>query len=145
MSSLFSTINSRRCLTLVGYLRIKPERWLKLTEQTFNFATYARKAFIAAKGQEGLELKKEILLSLGQTPTIKDGKLIIEPNTWLVPIANHYPALEKEYLGLEPALKISPTGSTNAQNAALTALRTHWLRDLDSNQDYQIQSLTSCH
>ena len=38
----------------------RAERWLELTEKTFNFATYARQAFIAAKGQVGLELKKEM-------------------------------------------------------------------------------------
>ncbi len=53
-------------------------------------------------GKAGLELKKEILLALGKTPMIKDGKLYIEPNAWFVPIKNNYPALEAEYQGLEP-------------------------------------------
>ena len=30
----------------------------ELTEKTFSFATYARKAFISAQGKEGLELAK---------------------------------------------------------------------------------------
>ena len=39
-------------------------RWLELTEKTFNFATYARMAFLKASemGKVGLELKKEILI-----------------------------------------------------------------------------------
>src|SRR3989338_1275378 len=79
----------------------RAEKWLELTEKTFCFATYARKAFITATGKEGLELKKELLLALGQTPIIKAGKLVIEPNEWFAPIGNDYPALENEYLGLE--------------------------------------------
>ncbi len=30
-------------------------------------------------------------------PIMRDGKLFIEPNKWLVPIEQEYPALEKEY------------------------------------------------
>lgn len=109
----------------------RAERWLELTEKTFNFATYALKAFTMAKGKEGLELKKEILLSLGQIPIIKNGELIIEPNEWLVPIAESYPALEAEYKRLEPVSQKALTGTHNAQSAALTALRTRWLRVVD--------------
>ena len=97
----------------------RAERWLELTEKTFHFATYARKAFITG----GLELKKEILLALGKTTIIKDGKLFIEPNEWLVPIKNEYHALEKEFRGLELNKKTDIT----AQTEALSALRTQWL------------------
>ena len=103
----------------------RADRWLELTEKTFQFAAYARKAFI--KG--GLELKKEILLALGKTPIIQGGKLLIEPNEWLVPIKNDYPALEKEYVRLE----LSKMPMTKAKSEALTSLRTDWLRGWDSN------------
>jgi len=101
----------------------RAERWLELTEKTFNFATYARKAFLMAKGKEGLELKKEILLALGKTPIIRDEKLTIEANDWLVPIKNEYPALEKKYRGLE--LQEKPV--TKAQAETLSSIRAHWL------------------
>ena len=42
------------------------------------------------------------MLELGNTPIIKDGKLFIEPNEWLVPIKNDYKTIEQEYLGSEP-------------------------------------------
>ncbi|MFH1854946.1 MAG: recombinase family protein [bacterium] len=100
----------------------RAEHWLELTEKTFNFATYARQAFIAAKGQEGLELKKEILMALGKTPVIKEGKLIIEPNEWFVPIQKAYPALEKEYLGLE----LGENSLNKAKTEALTSVRAQW-------------------
>ncbi len=108
----------------------RAEEWLELTEKTFTFATYAQKAFLMAEGKKGLERKKEILLALGKTPILRDGILTIEPNDWLAPIKNGYPALEAEYLRLEP----SETLSNKAKTEALTSVRTQWLRRLDSNQ-----------
>ena len=108
----------------------RAEKWLELTEKTFNFATYARKAFITAEGKKGLELKKEILLALGKTPIIKDQKLFIEPNEWFAKIENDYPELEKKYLRLEPQKMLTDTAKTEA----LTSVRTTWLRGLGSNQ-----------
>lgn len=101
----------------------RAEKWLELTEKTFNFATYARKAFIMAKGEKGLELKKEILLALGKIPIIRDEKLIIEPNDWFVPIKNAYPKLAKKYAMLE----LNKKTDTMVQNEALASIRTHWL------------------
>ena len=97
----------------------RAEKWLELTEKTFNFATYAHIMFI--KGR--LEAKKEILMGLGQNPTIKDGKLSIQGNEWLQPIANGYPALEKEYLRLEPA----KNRTNKAKIEAIASIRTQWL------------------
>lgn len=101
----------------------RAEKWLELTEKTFAFATYARKAFITAKGKEGLERKKEILLALGKTPIMADQKLHIEPNEWLVPIENSYSALEKQYARLE----LTEKPNTTAQTEALSDVRTRWL------------------
>ena len=108
----------------------RSEKWLKLTEKTFNFATYARKSFLMAKGKAGLELKKEILLALGKTPIIKDKKLYIEPNEWLQPIKNDYPALEAEYLRLEP----TKMTINKAKTEVLTSVRARWLPGSDSNR-----------
>lgn len=55
------------------------ERWLELSERTFSFATYARKAFITGT----LELKKKILLALDQVPEIKDGRVMNDSNEGL--------------------------------------------------------------
>ncbi len=103
----------------------RAERWLELTEKTFSFATYARKAFITAKGKEGLERKKEILMALGKTPIMQAGMLIIEPNEWFVPVKNEYPALEAEYLRLEPA----KMPMNEAKIEAIASISTRWLRD----------------
>ncbi len=116
---------------LKGKLReteARAERWLELTERTFNFATYARKAFLMG----GLELKKEISMALGKVPIIKDGKLSIEPNEWFAEVGNGYPALEKEYIGLEPA----KMPQNKAKIEAIASIRARWLPGLDSNQDH---------
>lgn len=103
----------------------RAEKWLELTEKTFNFATYARKAFMTG----GLELKKEILMTLGENPIIQGGKLVIEPNSWLQPIKNGYPALQQEYLRLEPA-KI---GVNKAKMELLDSIRARWRGQGDLN------------
>ncbi len=103
----------------------RAERWLELTEKTFNFATYARKAFLLGD----LQTRKEILMALGQNPTIKDGKLTIQANEWLRPIVKRYPALQKEYLRLEP----TKTPINKQRTEALASIRVRWLPGQDSN------------
>ncbi len=98
----------------------RADKWIELTEKTFHFATYARKAFVTGE----LELKKEILISLGKTIKIKDNKLIIEPNEWFAEIRNAYSPLEEEYLRLEPT-KID---LNKAKTEALASVRSRWLR-----------------
>lgn len=110
----------------------RAERWLELSEKTFKFATYARIAFL--KG--GLELRKEILITLGKLPIITDGIFDVETNDWLVPIENGYPALEQEYKGLELNKINSLTGINKAQNEALTSIRARWRKRWDSNPRY---------
>lgn len=51
-----------------------------------------------------------------------DGKLIIEPNKWFIPIKEGYPLLEKEYRRLE----LDKTLDNKAKTAALTAVITRW-------------------
>lgn len=113
----------------------RAERWLELTEKTFSFATYARKAFITAKGKKGLELKKEILMALGKTPIIKGGALLIEANEWFVPIKNDYPALEAEYLRLE----LNKKPLNEAKTEALASIRTPWLPLVDMFRNREIE------
>lgn len=103
----------------------RAERWLELTEKTFNFATYARSAFINGN----MQIKKEILMSLGQNPTILDGKILIKANEWLIPIENDYPKLKAEYERLEPHRNRLDKRKTEA----LASIRLRWLGKRDSN------------
>ena len=110
----------------------RADKWLELTEKTFSFAAYARKAFITAKGKEGLELKKEILLALGKSPTIKDGKLNIEPNKWFAPIVNSNMTLAKAFPGISPA-ELSAKRPLEPKEEALASSSKTLLRGWDSN------------
>ena len=101
----------------------RAEKWIELTEKTFALATYARKAFLMAKGKAGLELKKEILMALGKTPIIKDKKLFIEPNDWLAEVKKDYSGLKEQYLGLE----LAKIGKNRNKTEALASVRAHWL------------------
>ena len=100
-------------------------RWLELSEKTFNFAQYARSAFING----GLELKKEILMSLGYNTQIKAGKLSLETMDYFVPIKNGAPALQLAYQRLE----LEKMPATKAQTEALASIRARWRRGRDSN------------
>ncbi len=103
----------------------RAEKWLELTEKTFNFATYAHQAFITG----GLELKKEILMTLGKNITIKGKTLYVEANEWLKPIAEGYPALEEEYLRLEP----TKMPLNKHKTEVLASVRQRWQGRQDSN------------
>lgn len=107
----------------------RAERWLELTEQVFDFATYAHSAFL--KGS--LQIKRDIMMALGSNPTILDGILRIEPHPWFAPIINGYPALATEYARLEP--------SKNAVNKSGTDqfawVSSTWLHGVFSDAEYR--------
>jgi DNA invertase Pin-like site-specific DNA recombinase len=112
----------------LGNIEKRAEEWLEVTERAFKFTTYALNIFLDAKGKEGLELKKKILFTLGKTLVIKDKKLFIDPNVWLVPIKVGYPELEAEYQRLE--LDKMPLDATKLE--AIASVRTRWLGIVDN-------------
>ena len=71
----------------------RAEKWLDLTEKTFEFACYAHTHF----NNGDLQTKREVFMALGQNFFLKDQKLHIVPNEWLKPIIESYPAMEKKY------------------------------------------------
>jgi site-specific DNA recombinase len=77
----------------------RAEGWLTLTEQTFEFACYAHKAFLFADSKT----KREILSTVaGLNCTLKENLLSIKAVEWLVPIKETYPALEAKIKAFEP-------------------------------------------
>ena len=115
----------------------RAERWLELTEQVFDFATYAHTAFLNGD----VHKKREIMMALGSNPTILDGKLTVQPHPWFVPIINSYPALAMEYTRLEPTeLSMNKSKSDQFELVAST-----WLGDRDSNPDSRLQRPLSYH
>ena len=116
-------------------IEARAEKWLELTEEVFDFATYAHSKFL--KGS--LDEKKEILIDLGSNFLMKGGKLKLDLKKWFVPIEKAYPELEKEYRELEPykdRLNIE-------QIAQLDSICSRWRRREDSNlrRDFALASL----
>jgi hypothetical protein len=105
----------------------RADKWLELTEKTFNFARYARKEFILGD----LNKKREMFSALGQNFLVKDKKIHIEPNEWFVPIEKAYPSLKVEYNRLE----LDKTLDTATRNERFAQLILSWCgyRDLNPN------------
>jgi DNA invertase Pin-like site-specific DNA recombinase len=103
------------------------DQWFALAEKSFNFISCAREAFEIG----GLDTKKAILAALGRKITLLDGKIYIEPEEWLVPIADKYPALEKQYKMFEP----ENNTDIEHKNRILEPIRTAWLGREDSNRN----------
>ena len=113
------------------------DKWLELSEKTFQFACYAPYWFTHGD----TDTKKEILSAIGSNLTLKDKKLIIEAS-------NHFLIFEKSITGLFieiPVFEPVKNGSIKAQSAAFDDGFPSMLRDLDSNQDKRLQRPLSYH
>jgi len=93
----------------------RADRWLDLTERTFNFAAQAAEAFEIGSLQD----KKEILVALCSNPVIKDKILIIQAEKWFVKVKSDCDLLKEQYERLELTKKPLNAG----QKEALEALR----------------------
>ncbi len=95
------------------------DEWLELTEQTFNFATYAKYWF-----DEGdYEKKKEILCALGQNLYLEDGKLSIElQQPYLIMKQGFEKNAALEKARLEPA----SISLNNRKNSRLQTVFSQW-------------------
>lgn len=69
------------------------------------------------------------MTAIGKKITLLNGEIIIEPEPWLAPIAEKYPALQKQYEMFEPAKNTDFTH----KNEILAPIRTAWLAREDSN------------
>jgi len=104
----------------------RAESWLELSERTFNFALYARKAFVRGS----LADKREILTALGENPLLNAGILNVYAYKWLERIEKDYPELEAEF----EALELTKTPINSVRNEALTSIRTRWRGRPDLNR-----------
>lgn len=96
----------------------RAEKWLELTEKTFDFATYARIKF----NKGSFEEKREILAALGSNPLIKDQNLLIQAYEWFEVMKTGYKPIEEEYLRLE--LNKKPLDKVKSEQ--LSSLITQW-------------------
>lgn len=111
----------------IGHTKERSEKWLELTEEVFDFATYARIRF--KKGD--MKTKRQILATLGENFELKDGKLTLQQSEWLVPITEQYPDLEKEYLR---RVGTNKKASSKEKEEAISLIFDTWRarRDLNS-------------
>lgn len=103
----------------------RADDWMELTEKAFNFATYAREHF----RNGDLETKRDILMTLGENLVLKDNKLLVQPNEWLIPLEKDYPELEKRYLRVRTNKKTTSPD----REAALENIFESWRATWDSN------------
>ena len=87
----FYVLSKIRELTRIAQLKenlreteTRAEKWLELIEQTFNLATYARKAFLMAEGKAGLEPTK-IPINKAKTEALTSGFCTLAPAVGLEP------------------------------------------------------------
>ena len=96
----------------------RAEKWLELTEKTFDFACYARHAFITGD----VRRKRELFSALGCKAQIKGRTVVINANEWFVPIQKAYPALEAEFRRFE----LDKNLSTELRNERIASLILEW-------------------
>ena len=77
----------------------RADNWLKLTEQTFEFACAMHIKHFYSEMQKPNE---EVATISGLNCTLKDHLLNIHAVEWLVPIKERYPVLEAKFKALEP-------------------------------------------
>jgi site-specific DNA recombinase len=105
----------------------RADEWLELTEEAFNFAKHARTRFAHSND---LTVKRDILLTLGQNLLLKDRKLILQTSSWLIPLGEKYPELERAYLR-----EVRTVQNTNRKVLleSLTPIIESWRAQWDSN------------
>lgn len=108
------------------------ENWYEFATITFEKPTYAGEKFVSGD----LGNKKDILLAIGQNPTLLDRKLQITPNEWLIPVAKNAKRIRAE-------LEKVRTLPQQIQKASEEALMSEWCRERDSNPRRRSQLIYS--
>lgn len=107
----------------IKQLEKESQSFVELTEKTFNFSAYAKIKFENGTNED----KKEIFAGLGSNSTIKDKKLFIEANEWLVCIKNGYKPLASEYVRFE--LDKKPLDKVKSERLSSLITRWHGVRE----------------
>jgi len=105
--------------------KINHDKVIELTKDAYVFSAQAYHEY--NKGDK--KVKREILNDLGSNRKIKDKKVLILVQKWLMPIYKRVEIYNAKLARLEP-LKF---GYDYNKNEALNRLRTSWLRGWDSN------------
>lgn len=102
--------------------------WRASMHRTIDVIAHGRERFDSGD----FSAKRNVLLALGAYPTLQNGVVELTPFEWLIPI-------EQQAQELNAAIeKVQPQASLR-ENPELEPIRTNWLRNLDSNQEYLFQ------
>ena len=112
----------------------RADQWFELTEETFNFAYYARMHF--ANGD--IPKKREIFAKLGSNFVLTNKYLALD-------LKEEYLAFTPEYRKRLEALEPDKQRLITLRNAGLAPQNPNWLPGRDSNPDSVIQSHVSYH
>jgi hypothetical protein len=89
-----------RCEVQAAEAQETRSKYVKITEEAFEFAFSAHKSFLLGDA----ETRREIFSTFSLNQRLFDGLFSFEAVEWLTPIENEYPALEAKIKAFEPAL-----------------------------------------
>ncbi len=98
------------------------KNWFEIMTDTIDKLTGAKDKFKSGD----LANKKDILLAIGQNPTLLNQTLTITPNEWLIPVAKSAKSIREQ-------LEVVRTMPQQIQKASEEALMSKWCRERDSN------------
>ena len=106
----------------------RAKRWREIAIKIFNYTTFAMENF----DYGDIQIKKEIVRSLGSNYTLHDGKLMLKLSSWFTEIKNCYPHLEQLHKSLELGESPAKYGF-NSKESALAFIDSEWRGRRDSN------------
>lgn len=68
------------------------KNWYEVVGKTLETLTNASEKFASGEINE----KQEVLMAIGQNPVLYNGKLLITPNEWLIPVQTHAKAMREQ-------------------------------------------------
>lgn len=101
----------------------RAKNWYEIIGKTLEQLNNATENF--ATGDFGV--RRDILLAIGYKPTLKDKKLLITPNEWLIPLQRELPAIKA-------SLEKDRTDSQQIGNDINLTSFQKWYPGLESNQ-----------
>ena len=99
----------------------RAEKWLELTEQTFDFAANARSIFSSGTEEE----RRQMFTSLGGSMILKDKILEVDLYPWFTTIEQKYPQLEREF-------KDVITNNIDNSDLLVTKIQKTWLPTIEA-------------
>ncbi len=93
-------------------------QWLELTERAFHFATNAYAIFKAGD----LKTKREIFNAIGTSYVLKNMRLTLEQQEWIVPISNELESIKIDIRRLE----LLKNSSIDEKTPALAEVHSRW-------------------